>query len=233
MVPAELWKWKCQKVVLKKSGTWKHLCVTVVNVATWFFLQIWQIQLLNKGGKWPVLKTHISISMHLLKTIALTLYQSAFPKVQVHFKFQVQVYLLPVPSEPCIVHYFSPVLFKVLKFDLRSFQENWNFVRNKKWYTVRIFASLPVVKSRSRSFKSLRKMRKSFHINISTHHTIPVCINRRSVKIDPEIGNYEWFSLYYKHDKCEVLGRFLAFFVLPVFGEADELSWSVLTQTRG
>lgn len=158
---------------------------------------------------------------------------SAYVPKCIFKSFKFKFYLLPVPSKPCNVHYFSPVLFKVLKFDLRSFQENWNFVRNKKWYTVHGFASLLVVKLRSRSFKSLRKMRKSFHINISTHNTIPVCINRRSVKIDLEEGNYEWFNLYHSHDRCKVLGTFLAFVVLPVFGEADELSWSVLTQTCG
>ena len=64
---------------------------------------------------------------------------------------------------------FSPVLFKVLKSDLRSFQANWWFRGTlseiKKWYTVHRFASLLVV-------KFLWKMRKSFHINISFQRII-------------------------------------------------------------
>ena len=57
---------------------------------------------------------------------------SAYVPKCIFKSFKFKFYLLPVPSKPCNVHYFSPVLFKVLKFDLRSFQENWNFVRNKK-----------------------------------------------------------------------------------------------------
>ena len=74
MVPAELWKWKYQKVVLKKS--FENIFVSL----WWRWRHVFSSKSDRYYCNWSVLKTHISISMHLLKTIAL-MYRSAFSKV--------------------------------------------------------------------------------------------------------------------------------------------------------
>ena len=135
MVPAELWKWKYKKVIFQKmrnlKTSWCH-CGELGNMI--FSPNLTDITNAQYRGQMIC-----SFNAHLHFN-ALVENNSAYVPKCIFKSFKFKFYLLPVPSKPCNVHYFSPVLFKVLKFDLRSFHANWQcrgtLSEIKKWYSV-------------------------------------------------------------------------------------------------